>query len=42
MVGLLESGAQQFGVFGYAFVLAVIFFPGIGLILIGMRVSGEK
>jgi hypothetical protein len=42
LLGLVSSGVEQFGVFGYAFVIALLFFPGIVLVLLGMRISGDK
>jgi hypothetical protein len=40
--GIAQSGTEQFGVFGYGLILASILFPGFGLLLLGMKIAGEK
>ena len=42
LLGIFQGGFEQFGWFGYAFIIASIFFPGFGLIFLGMRISGNK
>jgi hypothetical protein len=41
-LGFVHSGADLFGVFGYGIILAAIFFPGFGLLLLGMKIAGDK
>ena len=42
LVGMAESGVIQFGVFGYALLLLLLLFPGFGLFIHEVRISGDK
>jgi hypothetical protein len=42
LLGVVQSGVEQFGVLGYGLILASILFPGFGLLLLGMKIAGDR
>ena len=42
LLGVVQSGVEQFGVFGFGLILASILFSGMGLLFLGLKISGDK